>query len=101
MTRPVSPSLRAKIENAVERRLAVLDPLDGDPDLEDDAPLEDGGDREPSLCGLMVQVFGDDGDFEDDIADRLRRRPPFRRSAPPFLTPLPAAASFAASLTCP
>ena len=72
MTGPVSPSLRAKIENAVERRLAVLDHLDGDPDLEDDAPLEDGGDREPSLCGLMVQVFGDDGDFEDDIADRLR-----------------------------
>ena len=54
MTRPVSPSLRAKIENAVERLLAVLDHLDGDPDLEDDAPLEDGGDREPSLCGLSI-----------------------------------------------
>ncbi len=42
------PTVRRSIEDAIERLMALLDFIDGDPDL------EDGGDTEPN---------GDEGDF--------------------------------------
>lgn len=60
-TRPVLlASRRRQLEDAVERALAALDALDGDPDFEDQcedegAQCEDEGsfsDYEASLCGV-------------------------------------------------
>lgn len=59
---------RARIEEAVERLLVILDRLDGDPDL------EDGADTEPSLgapeghASQLVWLRGTDSDRE--IEDR-------------------------------
>jgi hypothetical protein len=64
------PSLsRREIERAIERLIALLDLIDGDPDL------EDGGDGEPSLGWVMSQSScplihsadaGDDREREDE-----------------------------------
>lgn len=40
---------RLDVETEIERLIAFLDEIDGDPDLEDDDPAEEGGDTEPSL----------------------------------------------------
>lgn len=60
--------LRRRIADRIEADLALLDALDEDPDI------EDGGDAEPSLCGLSVtwpSHGGADGEAGDDngIAD--------------------------------
>lgn len=58
------PHLRTRIEEAVERLLAILDALDGDPDFEPDA------DAEPSLGapdghdGQLTWLRGSDTDCE-------------------------------------
>ena len=66
------PSLRASLEEAVERLLTILDALDGDPDL------EIGGDAESSLgapdghASQLVWLRGSDTDCE--IEARIPRR---------------------------
>ena len=63
--------IRAQLENAVDRLIAILDRLDGDPDA------EDGGDAEPSLAapeGHASQIGwcrGGDADLERDEPPRL------------------------------
>lgn len=47
-----SPALRLRIEAAIESLIALLDEIDGNPDL------EDGGDSEPSLCGVGMAPNG-------------------------------------------
>lgn len=54
--------LRRRIADRIEADIALLDALDGDTDL------ENGGDAEPSLCGLMVNwpaPGGDDREHDD------------------------------------
>ena len=51
---------RLRIEDMIERLLAMLDEIDGDPDLEDGADDEDGGDLEPSLGSLSPAKHGID-----------------------------------------
>lgn len=56
---PVTRSLRQRIEATIDNLLALLDTIDGDPDL------EDGNDAEPD----ETDQDGDEGDFsrsEDD-----------------------------------
>jgi hypothetical protein len=64
---------RLELEDAVERALAALDALDGDPDLEDaDSDSEHDGrepeedddqsDQEPSQCGIFMPACGGQGD---------------------------------------
>lgn len=65
----VTPSMRTRIEATIEHLLALLDTIDGDPDLEDGDDAE-GDDAEPE----ETDQDGDEGDFcrsEDDalIAD--------------------------------
>lgn len=67
---PLTPALRARIEATIERLVALLDAIDGDPDLE----LM--GDDEPSLgwtyhCdggpNFSCSGIGDDRELEDEI----------------------------------
>jgi hypothetical protein len=46
--------LRTVLEDEIERLLAALDALVGDPDLEPDDPPEENGDLEPSSYGCDV-----------------------------------------------
>lgn len=62
LARPVSPEVRARIEQHVERMIGLFDEIDGDPDLEDCDPLEDGGDTEPN---------GDERDNNGSEEDRI------------------------------
>lgn len=84
---PIGPALRARMEAAVERLLAALDAIDGDPDLEsyltgtgddregedEETEGDDDADEEPSLGGadfLMDQTLwsaGADDDRELDL----------------------------------
>lgn len=72
---PVLAARRKELEAAVERALAALDALDGDPDFEmeceDEGAEHDGrepeedddqSDREPSLCGVFMPTCGGQGD---------------------------------------
>jgi hypothetical protein len=64
--------LRRRIADRIEADIALLDALDGDPDIEQDAgempegAWAQGGvvseDDEPSLCGLIVSCPSDGGD---------------------------------------
>lgn len=45
----LTPALRREIEATVESLIALLDSYDGDENLEEDTPLEDGADEEPTL----------------------------------------------------
>lgn len=68
---------RAALEDAVERAIALLNALDGEPDLEDGDEDEqcddegafdgdaDGSDYEPSLCGISMTVAGALGIYRD------------------------------------
>jgi hypothetical protein len=57
----LSPAtLRQNIEASIERLLAMLDTLDGDPDLEPDA------DGEPSLGWTATMAFGSLDDREEE-----------------------------------
>lgn len=49
------PGMRRLIADAIESLLLLLDEIDGDPDLEEDDPAEDGGDVEPSL-GATAEI---------------------------------------------
>ncbi len=68
--------LREAISNRIEADIALLDAIDGDPDL------EDGGDAELSLCGTFVsppspedREAGDDNGMADDLGmlEQVRR----------------------------
>lgn len=63
MTRPaVLPNRRQQLEDAVERALAALDALDGDPDLEADCDDDwDRSDLEASFCGVSFGWGRHDG----------------------------------------
>lgn len=78
---------RRDMEGLIGRLIDQLDAADGDPDLEDgldtepeiedyddadreeDDPAEDGGDMEPSLCGVSVEMNGGDRDLEGGPAE--------------------------------
>src|SRR4051812_41959356 len=45
----VTPARRRALASAVESLIAFLDALDPDPDLEESADAEPGGDREPTM----------------------------------------------------
>ena len=61
---PFGPRLRAKVEAAIERLIATLDALDGDPDLEEDP---EGVNEDGDIL--------DAGEFcEAEASDRWRRR---------------------------
>src|ERR1700751_5498527 len=57
---------RRCIEAAVEALIALLDTLDGDPDLEDGADAEDGHDAEQHDPGDFVPIYADDGHGGED-----------------------------------
>lgn len=66
---PMTPSLRSRIEATIEQLLALLDQIDGDPDL------EPGADDEPSLgwtyfrdgmSAYTCDSDGDDRELEDE-----------------------------------
>ena len=63
--------LRRAIADRIEADIALLDALDGDPDLDAEHDgREPGEDAEPSLCGLTVGCPGGVGDDrEHDSAD--------------------------------
>ncbi len=72
---PNRRSARHELADIIDRALAALDALDGDPDLEPDDDGEDGGDLEPSLGASEVNAQfwsqigwarGGDGDLECD-----------------------------------
>ena len=59
-------SLRKLAEVQIERLIALLDDLDGDPDFELEVDGDD-SDLEPSLCGIEMPMFlGRDDDGEAD-----------------------------------
>lgn len=60
---------RREIENHIERLIAALDALDGDPDLEGDADFEPQGDDEPSLGWTVSQGYADSEDLELDESE--------------------------------
>ena len=62
-SRPSLP-LRARVEEAIERLISMLDALDADPDL------EDGGDTEPN-CGDFGTYVSTDECEPDDEGDEL------------------------------
>lgn len=60
---------RRELEDAVERALAALDALDGDPDFKPEEDLEHDGsepdaDLEPSLCGISMPISGVGRDYD-------------------------------------
>jgi hypothetical protein len=55
----MTETARRSIEDAIERLLALLDALDGDPDLEDGADTEPNGDE-------LESTLGSDSDLEFD-----------------------------------
>ena len=60
-------ALRGRLEAAIETAITTLDWIDGDADFESDAS-EDGGDDEPSLCGVYVGGGSwDGGDLEHNV----------------------------------
>ncbi|WP_029031145.1 hypothetical protein [Salinarimonas rosea] len=60
LARPVGPEVRARIEAHIERMMAVLDDLDGDPDAEPYLAATVGEDR------YGCHTPGDDLEHEDD-----------------------------------
>lgn len=49
---------RSELERRIEEMIALLDRMDGDPDL------EDGGDDEPSIGSRSIRISGK---IEDDV----------------------------------
>lgn len=60
----LTPAMREQIEATIEHLLSVLDHFDGDENLENDDPAEDGGDDETSLGWTEVQAR--DGQYGAD-----------------------------------
>ncbi|WAC25754.1 hypothetical protein [Ancylobacter sp. SL191] len=52
-------ALRRRMERAVEALLAALDDMDGDPDIEEDDPPEDGHDAEDNRDDLEPDADGE------------------------------------------
>lgn len=52
----LTPAMRKQIEATIEHLLSVLDQFDGDENLEEDDPAEEGGDTEPSLGWADMQA---------------------------------------------
>ena len=52
----LTPAMRKQIEATIEHLLSVLDHFDGDENLEEDDPAEEGGDDEPSLGWTDMQA---------------------------------------------
>lgn len=52
----LTPAMRKQIEATIEHLLSVLDHFDGDENLEDGDPAEEGGDDEPSLGWAEMQA---------------------------------------------
>ncbi|UQV19068.1 hypothetical protein MU852_04175 [Brevundimonas albigilva] len=86
MTGAIIDLRRVRLEAAIEAAIALLDQMDGDADRE--AVCEDEGgqcddeghdsDREPWLCGVVVDAFPSDMDMESDgAAFRLDQREAF------------------------
>ncbi|MGP9818995.1 hypothetical protein ACTZWW_03175 [Salinarimonas sp. NSM] len=69
LARPIGPEVRARIEAHIERMMAVLDDLDGDPDTE------------PYLAATVCEdcygchTPGDDREHEDDFEPDCDREP--------------------------
>lgn len=58
--------LRKQVEAQIERLIALLDDIDGDPDFEVEED-NDTSDFEPSLCGINMPMFlGSADDCEAD-----------------------------------
>jgi len=61
-----APILRKQVEAQIERLIALLDDIDGDPDFEAEED-NDTSDYEPSLCGINMPMFlGSADDCEAD-----------------------------------
>jgi hypothetical protein len=67
---PAQISLRNSITNEIERLIAVLDLLDGDPDFEPHQDFEPSGDEEPWLGWSTLPnggvLFGATDDLEEE-----------------------------------
>ncbi len=59
----VSPDMRSRIENTIENLLALLDVIDGDPDM------EDSGDAEPEP--LEPYLADTASDLEHDACEQI------------------------------
>lgn len=59
----LTPAMRARIERTIQALIALLDEIDGDPDMEDT------GDNEPSLAGCSTADDREYDDSESGIAD--------------------------------
>lgn len=55
----VSPDMRSRIESTIENLLALLDVIDGDPDL------EDGGDAEPEPMEPYLADAASDLEYDE------------------------------------
>ncbi len=74
----ITPSLRSRLETAIEHLLALLDELDGDPDLEEGGDHEADSELEPNIgwtgvgrgtIGLDLNRYDRDGELEQDDAE--------------------------------
>lgn len=66
---PMTPALRARIEAAIERLVALLDAIDGDPDLElmgDDEPSLGWTFRHDGVSTVVTDIYGDDRELEEE-----------------------------------
>ncbi|MGE4250854.1 MAG: hypothetical protein AB7F09_15795 [Parvibaculaceae bacterium] len=67
---PAPEILRPVIESEIERLIAILDVLDGDPDLEDDETEADNADDEPSLgFSEWGSIWSRPGEYSSPEAD--------------------------------
>lgn len=62
----VTLPLRKQVEAQIERLIALLDDIDGDPDFEAEED-NDTSDLEPNLCGINMPMF--QGSADDCEAD--------------------------------
>ncbi len=78
----LTPALRRKIEATVESLIALLDSYDGDENTEDDTPLEDGADEEPTLGAGEEPCYVERYRLDGSICSAFRQAlPRFRQVA--------------------
>lgn len=61
------PETRHRVEVLVETLIALLDAADGDPDIEDDDPLEDNHDAEHDPAEWGVSDSGADQEYAEQL----------------------------------